>query len=66
MRKAMSGNGRERGVVPDTPAGAPRPTSGDTDADAYRRRVDASIVYCSGLPEAKLVSFPRELQVGPD
>src|SRR5262249_22577548 len=63
-----------RAVVLDTPPGAPPPKSGDADADGIiDRRVDASIVYCSGrdryariLPEAKLVSFPPELQVGPE
>jgi hypothetical protein len=54
--------------------GAPAPKSGDTDADAIiGGRVDASIVYCSGrdryariLPNAKLIDFPPELQVGPE
>jgi molybdate transport system substrate-binding protein len=63
-----------RAVVLDTPPGAPPPKSGDADADAIiGRRVDASIVYCSGrdryariLPEAKLINFPPELQVGPE
>lgn len=63
-----------RAVVLDTPPGAPPPASGDTDAEAILNgRVDASIVYCSGrgryariLPDARLVEFPAELQVGPE
>ena len=58
----------------DTPPGAPPPKSGDTDADAILNgRVDASIVYCSGrdryarlLPDAKLIEFSSDLQVGPE
>jgi len=64
---------QSRAVVLDTPPGAPPPKSGDTDADAILDgRVDASIVYCSGrdryarlLPDATLVQFPPDLQVGP-
>ena len=63
-----------RALVLDTPSGAPPPKSGDTGADAILdRRVDASIVYCSGrdryarvLPGAQIVAFPPELQVGPE
>jgi molybdate transport system substrate-binding protein len=63
-----------RGVVLDTPPGAPPPKSGDTDTDAILDgRVDASIVYCSGrdryarlLPDATLVQFPPNLQIGPE
>ena len=66
--------GKARAAVLDTPPGSPPPKSGDTDADAILSgRVDASIVYCSGrdryahlLPDAKLVEFPPELQVGPE
>jgi ABC-type molybdate transport system substrate-binding protein len=65
---------QSRAVVLDTPPGAPPPKSGDTDADAILDgRVDASIVYCSGrdryarlLPDATLVQFPPELQIGPE
>ena len=65
---------QSRAVVLDTPAGAPQPRSGDTDADAILDgRVDASIVYCSGrdryarlLPDATLVQFPSDLKVGPE
>ena len=61
-------------VVLDTPPGAAPPKSGDSDADAILDgRVDASIVYCSGrdryarlLPDATLVQFPPELQIGPE
>lgn len=65
---------QSRAVVLDTPPGAPAPKSGDTDADAILDgRVDASIVYCSGrdryarlLPDATLVQFPPNLQIGPE
>jgi molybdate transport system substrate-binding protein len=65
---------RSRAVVLDTPPGSPPPKSGNTDADAILgRRVDATIVYCSGrdryagiLPDAKLTTFPSQLQVGPE
>ena len=65
---------QSRAVVLDTPPGAAPPKSGDTDADAILGgRVDASIVYCSGrdryarlLPDATLVQFPPELQIGPE
>jgi len=48
--------------------------SGDADADAILDgRVDAAIVYCSSrdrygrlLPDATVVEFPPELQVGPE
>jgi ABC-type molybdate transport system substrate-binding protein len=61
-------------VVLDTPPGASPPKSGDNDADAIQDgRVDAAIVYCSGrdryarlLPDATLVQFPAELQIGPE
>lgn len=57
-----------------TPPGAQPPKSGDTDVDAILAgRVDASIVYCSGrdryarlLPDATLVQFPADLQIGPE
>lgn len=63
-----------RAVIMDTPPGASPPKSGDTDADAILDgRVDASIVYCSGrdlyarlLPDATLVQFPPDLQIGPE
>jgi molybdate transport system substrate-binding protein len=63
-----------RAVVLDTPPGSPPPKSGDTDADAILGgRVEAGIVYCSAreryariLPDANLVTFPQELQVGPE
>ena len=56
------------------PLGTPPPKSGDTDADAILDgRVDASVVYCSGrdryarlLPDATLVQFPPDLQIGPE
>jgi molybdate transport system substrate-binding protein len=65
---------QERAVVLDTPLGATPPKSGDTDTDAILDgRVDASIVYCSArdryarlMPDATLVSFPPDLQVGPE
>jgi molybdate transport system substrate-binding protein len=65
---------RSRAVVLDTPPGATPPKSGDTDAHAILdRRVDASIVYCSGrdpyarlLPDATLVQFPAGLRIGPE
>jgi ABC-type molybdate transport system substrate-binding protein len=74
MRPGSAEALRARAVVLDTPPGSPPPKSGDTDADAILGgRVDASIVYCSGrhryariLPDAKLVAFPPELQVGPE
>jgi ABC-type molybdate transport system substrate-binding protein len=64
---------QSRAVVLDTPPGAAPPKSGDEDADAILDgRVDASIVYCSArnlyarlVPDATLVQFPPELQVGP-
>lgn len=74
MRPASAAALEARAVVLDAPTGADLPKSGDTDADAIQnRRVDASIVYCSGrdryarlLPDATLVEFPPELQVGPE
>jgi len=65
---------QSRAVVLDTPPDAPPPRSGDTDADAILDgRADASIVYCSGrdryarrLPDATLVQFPPDLQIGPE
>jgi molybdate transport system substrate-binding protein len=71
------GSGAElqaRAVVLDTPPSSPPPKSGDTDADAILGgRVDAAIVYCSGreryariLPDATVIAFPAELQVGPE
>ena len=65
---------QSRAVVLDTPPGAPLPKSGDNDADAILDgSVDAAIVYCSGrdryarlLPDATLVQFPAELQIGPE
>ena len=61
-------------MVLDSPPGAPPPKSGDNDADAIQDgRVDAAIVYCSArdryarlLPDATLVQFPAELQIGPE
>jgi molybdate transport system substrate-binding protein len=63
-----------RAVILDTPPGSPPPKSGDADADAILDgRVDAAIVYCSSrdryarlLPEATVIEFPPELQVGPE
>lgn len=63
-----------RSVILDTLPGSPPPKSGDADADAILDgRVDAAIVYCSSrdryarlLPEATVVEFPPELQVGPE
>jgi len=63
-----------RAVILDTPPGAPPPKSGDTDTDAILDgRVDAGIVYCSSrdryarlLPDATMVQFPPELQIGPE
>jgi molybdate transport system substrate-binding protein len=63
-----------RSVILDTPPGSPPPKSGDADADAILDgRVDVAIVYCSSrdryarlLPEATVVEFPPELQVGPE
>ena len=65
---------QSRAVILDTPPGAPPPKSGDADVDAMLDgRVDASIVYCSGrsryarlLPDATLIQFPPELQIGPE
>jgi ABC-type molybdate transport system substrate-binding protein len=65
---------QSRAVVLDTPPGSPPPKSGDSDADAILDgRIDVSIVYCSGrdrysrlLPDATLVQFPADLQVGPE
>jgi molybdate transport system substrate-binding protein len=63
-----------RSLILDTPPGSPPPKSGDADADAILDgRVDAAIVYCSSrdryarlLPDATMVEFPAELQVGPE
>jgi molybdate transport system substrate-binding protein len=74
LRPGSAATLRARAVVLDTPPGSPPPKSGDTDADAILNgRVDASIVYCSGkdryarlLPNAKLVTFPPRLQIGPE
>lgn len=78
LRPGSAAAMQSRAVVLDTPLGAPSPPegkgSGDTDADAILDgRVDASIVYCSGrdryarlLPDATLVQFPPELQIGPE
>jgi molybdate transport system substrate-binding protein len=65
---------QSRAVIMDTPPAAPPPKSGGTDTDAILDgRVDASIVYCSGrdryarlLPDATLVQFPPDLQIGPE
>jgi ABC-type molybdate transport system substrate-binding protein len=65
---------QSRAIVLDNPPGSPPPKSGDTDADAILDgRVEASIVYCSGrdrylrlLPDATMVQFPADLQVGPE
>jgi len=65
---------QSRAVVLDAPPGSPPPKSGDSDADAILDgRIDASIVYCSGrgryarlLPDATLVQFPPDLQIGPE
>lgn len=61
-------------VLGSRPAGQPAGKTGDADADAILEgRIDASIVYCSGrgryaklLPDATLVPFPPELQIGPE
>ena len=74
LRPGSGAKLQARAVVLDTPPGSPPPKSGDTDADAILGgRVDAAIVYCSGrewyariLPDAELVAFPPELQVGPE
>jgi molybdate transport system substrate-binding protein len=63
-----------RAVILDVPPGAPPPKSGDVDADAIiDGRVDTAIVYCSSrdryarlLPDAAMIEFPAELQVGPE
>jgi ABC-type molybdate transport system substrate-binding protein len=63
-----------RAVVVDTPPGSAAPKSGDADVDAIQDgRIDTSIIYCSGrdryaklLPNATMVQFPPELQVGPE
>jgi molybdate transport system substrate-binding protein len=65
---------QSRSVILDTPPGAPPPKSGDADTDAILDgRVDAAIVYCSSrdrytrlLPDATVIEFPPELQVGPE
>jgi len=74
LRPSSAAALQARAVVLDNPPGSPPPRSGDTDADAILGgRVDASIVYCSGreryariLPDAKVIAFPTELQVGPE
>ena len=74
LRPGSAAAPQSRAVVLDAPPGAPPTKSGDTDADAILGgRVDASIVCCSGrdryarlLPDATLVQFPPELQVGPE
>jgi molybdate transport system substrate-binding protein len=63
-----------RSVILDTPPGSPPPKSGDADTDAILDgRVDAAIIYCSSrdryarlLPDAAVIEFPPELQVGPE
>jgi len=63
-----------RSVVIDTPPGSAPPKSGDADVDAIQDgRVETAIVYCSGrdryaklLPDAAIMQFPPELQVGPE
>ena len=65
---------QSRAVILDTPPGAPPPKSGDADVDAILDgRVDANIVYCAGgrryarlPPDATLIQFPLELQIGPE
>ncbi len=63
-----------RSIIIDNPPGSPPPKSGDNDVDALQDgRIDVDIVYCSGraryarlMPNAAMVSFPQQLQVGPE
>lgn len=64
---------QSRAVILDTPPGAPPPKPCDADVDAILDgHVDASMVCCSGrryarlLPDATLIQFPLELQIGPE
>ena len=65
---------RANALVLDTPPSAPPPKSGDADADAILDgRIHAAVIYCSGrdryaqlLPDARLVPFPADLQIGPE
>jgi molybdate transport system substrate-binding protein len=74
LRPGSAATLQARAVVLDTPPGSPPPRSGDIDTDAILNgHVEASIVYCSGrdryahlLPDATLVAFPPQLQVGPE
>jgi molybdate transport system substrate-binding protein len=74
MRPGSAASLQARSVVVDTPPGTAAPKSGNADVDAIQDgRVDVNIVYCSGhavyahlLPDAALVPFPSELQVGPE
>jgi molybdate transport system substrate-binding protein len=74
LRPGAGANLRGRAEIVDTPPGSPPPKSGDALTDAIQQgRVVAGIVYCSGrerygklLPDAALVEFPPNLQVGPE
>jgi molybdate transport system substrate-binding protein len=74
LRPGAATTMQARSLILDTPPGSPPPKSGDADADAILDgRVDAAIVYCSSrdryarlLPDATMVEFPAELQVGPE
>ena len=63
-----------RSIIIDNPPGSPPPKSGDNDVDAFQDgKIDVDIVYCSGraryarlMPNAAMVSFPPQLQVGPE
>jgi molybdate transport system substrate-binding protein len=74
MRPGSAASLRARSVIVDTPPGTAPPKSGNADVDAIQDgRVDVNIVYCSGrglyarmLPDAAVVPFPSELQVGPE
>jgi molybdate transport system substrate-binding protein len=74
LRPGSAASLRARSVILDTPPGAAPPKSGNVDVDAIQDgRVDVNIVYCSSrglyakmLPDAAVVPFPAELQVGPE
>jgi ABC-type molybdate transport system substrate-binding protein len=74
MHPGSAASLQARATVLDTPPGATPPKSGDIFLDAILEgRADTGIVYCSGrdryarlLPDATMVQFPADLQVGPE